>query len=156
MKEIERKFLVDQKLFPGSENRQVIHQGYLSVDPERIVRIRTEGQQAWITVKGKIEGFTRPEYEYLIPVSDAREMLGLSVYPPVEKIRHRIMHEGTLWEVDEFLGANSGLILAEVELEDEHQDFSAPPWIGKEVTDDHRYYNSYLSNHPYSGWDTPA
>jgi CYTH domain-containing protein len=156
LKEIERKFLVDQKLFPGSENRQIIRQGYLSLDPERIVRIRTEGEQAWITVKGKIEGFTRPEYEYRIPVSDAREMLGLSVYPPVEKIRHRIMYEGTLWEVDEFLGSNSGLFLAEVELDDEGQDFTAPAWIGKEVTDDRRYYNSYLSNHPYSGWETPA
>jgi adenylate cyclase len=152
MKEIERKFLVNKEQFPGSDNKIILKQGYLSVDPERVVRIRREGDQARITIKGKIEGITRPEFEYPIPVGDSEAMLKLALFPPVEKIRHRLVTEGTHWEVDEFLGANAGLLMAEVELTDENQPFSHPAWLGEEVTHDRRYYNSQLSQHPYTLW----
>jgi len=152
MKEIERKFLVNRALFPKCGPAVIMKQGYLSVDPDRTVRIRREGGQAWITVKGKAEGITRPEFEYSIPVADAEEMFRLALYHPVEKIRHRLNVEGTHWEVDEFLGANRGLLLAEVELKDEFQPFSHPEWLGDEVTGDCRYYNSQLTQKPFSSW----
>ena len=152
MKEIERKFLVRSGQFPKTGSTLVMRQGYLSVDQERIVRIRIEGDKAWLTVKGKISGITRPEFEYSIPVPDAEEMLKLSLFPPVEKVRHRLETMGTKWEVDEFLGANQGLILAEVELKDENQSFDRPDWLGMEVTSDQRYYNAYLTRKPFSTW----
>lgn len=153
MKEIERKFMVKQELFPRSDNQIVMQQGYLSVDPERVVRIRREGDQAWITIKGRMGGITRPEFEYPIPSGDADELLRLAPFPPVEKIRHRVIVEGTLWEVDEFLGANQGLLLAEVELRSEDESFSRPEWLGQEVTHDRRYYNSQLAQDPFSYWE---
>lgn len=152
MQEIERKFLVKPEQFPGSDTKTIMKQGYLSVDPERVVRIRREGDQAWITIKGKMKGITRAEFEYFIPADDAEELLKLALFPPVEKIRHRLVVDGTHWEVDEFLGANSGLLMAEVELSDENQPFSHPDWLGEEVTHDRRYYNSQLAQHPYILW----
>jgi len=152
MVEIERKFLVKSEIFPASGNTTVIKQGYLSVDPNRIVRLRIEGKDAWLTIKGRLEGISRPEFEYPVPLEDAEALLRLSLHPPVEKIRHRVEVDGTLWEVDEFLGANKGLFLAEVELYSEEQLFTLPEWIGEEVTADHRYYNAWLSGHPYSSW----
>ncbi len=152
MKEIERKFLVNQVLFPGSDNQIIMQQGYLSTDPDRVVRIRREGEQAWITIKGRIDGITRPEFEYPIPVGDAEELLRLAPFPPVEKIRHRVIVDGTLWEVDEFLGANQGLLLAEVELKSEDEPFSRPVWLEQEVTHDRRYYNSQLAQNPFIYW----
>lgn len=152
MIEIERKFLVKKENFLRSENNTILKQGYLSIDRERVVRVRAEGNQAWITIKGKMKGISRPEFEYEIPVEDAENLLLLSVNPPIEKIRHRIEFDGRLWEVDEFLGLNHGLILAEVELDRENQDISFPEWVGEEVTSDHRYYNSWLSAHPYTTW----
>lgn len=145
--------MVKQELFPRSDNQIVMQQGYLSVDPERVVRIRREGNQAWITIKGRMGGITRPEFEYPIPVGDAEELLRLAPFPPVEKIRHRVIVEGTLWEVDEFLGANQGLLLAEVELRSEDESFSRPEWLGQEVTHDRRYYNSQLAQDPFSYWE---
>ena len=152
MIEIERKFLVKAKIFPGSGNSTMLKQGYLSVDPERVVRVRIEDNQAWITIKGKMKGYSRTEFEYDIPVEDAEYLLLLSVNPPVEKIRHRIKMGGIQWEVDEFLALNKGLFLAEIELESETQDILLPEWVGEEVTSDHRYYNSWLSAHPYATW----
>ena len=152
MKEIERKFLVNRALFHSAGNRTIMKQGYLSVDPERIVRVRRKAGKAWITIKGKVKSITRPEFEYLIPVEDADELLKLAIHSPIEKIRHRLEIEGTHWEVDEFQGENSGLLLAEVELEHENQLFSRPLWLGEEVTYDRRYYNSELSQKPYSTW----
>jgi len=152
MKEIERKFLIDLQRFVKTANATVMSQGYLSVDPERVVRVRVEGEQAWLTIKGKISGVTRDEFEYPVPVADARQLLLLAVFPPVEKIRHRVKVEGFLWEVDEFLGANKGLWLAEIELEDENQLFVRPEWLGSEVTHDRRYYNSQLAQFPFSQW----
>ncbi len=152
MIEIERKFLVKSEFFlPGGQST-VMKQGYLSVDPNRIVRVRTEGNNAWLTIKGRLEGISRPEFEYPVPPEDAEALLRISLHPPVEKIRHRVEVDGTLWEVDEFLGANKGLFLAEVELASEEQMFTLPVWIGEEVTADHRYYNAWLSGHPYSTW----
>jgi adenylate cyclase len=152
MTEIERKFLVNSEKFPRTESNVVMKQGYLSVDPERVVRVRIEGDQAWITIKGRMKGISRPEFEYQVPVGDAENLLLLALNPPVEKIRHRIETEGTCWEVDEFLGTNRGLIIAEVELESESQEFYHPDWLGAEVTADRRYYNSWLSVHPFSTW----
>lgn len=152
MKEIERKFLVRKEFFTPTGSRTIMKQGYLSVDPDRVVRIRTEGDQAWITIKGRMEGITRPEFEYQIPVEEAEILLRLALFPPVEKIRHRITVEGTLWEVDEFLGANAGLWMAEVELKEENQPFSHPTWLGDEVTHDRRYFNAQLAQHPFSTW----
>lgn len=152
MTEIERKFLVNSEKFPRTESKVVMKQGYLSVDPERVVRVRIEGDQAWITIKGRMTGISRPEFEYPVPVEDAENLLLLALNPPVEKIRHRIESEGTYWEVDEFLGTNRGLFLAEVELDEELQEFHRPGWLGEEVTSDRRYYNSWLSVHPFSTW----
>jgi adenylate cyclase len=152
MIEIERKFLVKAENFPRSGNKTILKQGYLSVDPERVVRVRIEENLAWITIKGKMKRFSRPEFEYEIPVEDAENLLLLSVNPPIEKIRHRITIEGMLWEVDEFLALNQGLLLAEIELESETQEISLPEWVGEEVTSDPRYFNSWLSVHPFTTW----
>lgn len=152
MQEIERKFLVRRDLFPTTGAGTIMKQGYLSVDPDRVVRIRREGDRAWITIKGGIEGITRPEYEYPVPVEDAEALLRLALFPPVEKIRHRVTVEGTLWEVDEFLGANAGLLMAEVELKSEDTTFCRPEWLGEEVTHDRRYYNAQLAQHPFALW----
>lgn len=150
--EIERKFLVKSTNFPRTNNNLVMKQGYLSVDPERIVRIRTEGKNAWLTIKGAVKGFSRPEFEYPLTLADAEDLLKLALFPPIEKIRHRIVVQDLLWEVDEFLGANSGLIMAEVELENEEHAVELPDWIGHEVTCDKRYYNAWLAQHPYNTW----
>ena len=152
MTEIERKFLVKTEIFQGSMDKALMKQGYLSVDPDRVVRIRIEGDRAWLTIKGKGIGFSRPEFEYPLPVSDAEELMLLCLFPPVEKSRHRLEVEGTHWEVDEFLGSNLGLLMAEVELESEDQSFIMPEWAGEEVTGDRRYYNSWLAGQPFSTW----
>lgn len=156
MLEIERKFLVNSENFPRTGHAVIMKQAYLSVDPERIVRVRTEGNQAWLTIKGGMKGITRTELEYAIPPEHAAELFRLALNPPVEKIRHRVDVDGILWEVDEFLGLNSGLILAEVELDHETQQFSLPDWVGREVTADHRFYNNWLSVHPFTTWGEDA
>jgi CYTH domain-containing protein len=117
------------------------------------VRVRIEGGRAVLTIKGKTTGASRGEWEYDIPVADATELLdGLCEQPQVEKIRHRIEHAGHTWEVDEFLGLNAGLVVAEIELGAEDEAFEKPDWIGVEVTGDKRYYNSSLIRQPYSQW----
>lgn len=153
MVEIEKKFLVKEDIFPRTNRAVIMKQGYLSVDEERVVRVRIEGDRAWLTIKGRMTGISRPEFEYEIPVADADQLLKLCLNSPIEKIRHRILENGILWEVDEFFGLNKGLILAEVELENEDQEIMLPGWIDKEVTHDHRYYNSWLSAKPYSLWE---
>jgi len=156
--EIERKFLV-----VGDDWRSgqcaTIRQGYLCVDPERTVRVRTKENGstatkcAYITIKGKTRGTVRAEYEYEIPIIDANEMLKqLCISPLIEKQRYTIQHDGMTWEVDEFFGENQGLILAEIELERVAQPFTAPPWLGEEVSHDARYFNAALSQHPYRMW----
>ena len=150
--EIERKYLVK-----GEEWREMAipvqyAQGYLLADEERTVRVRIAGDSGFLTIKGKSVGMSRKEFEYVIPVEDAHELLLLSKIPVVEKRRSRIEWKGKIWEVDEFEGKNKGLIMAEIELKSEEEAFSLPPWIGKEVTGDFRYFNSYLSQNPYTEW----
>ncbi len=127
-------------------------QGYLNRDMERTVRVRIAGEQAFLTIKGASRGAVRAEFEYEIPLEDAEQLLKLSDGPVVEKIRYVLNHKGLIWEVDEFLGENHGLVVAEVELTSESQSFEKPNWVGREVTEDLRYFNSNLAAHPYSTW----
>lgn len=150
--EIERKFLVDPAKWTPTDKGTSLVQVYLSLEPNPIVRIRIAGEKAFLTIKGCSESISRPEFEYEIPVHDATEMLKMAISNPVEKIRHEVMHSGFLWEVDVFSGKNSGLIMAEIELKSENQEFPRPDWLLKEVSNDGRYYNSYLSGCPFSEW----
>ncbi|MGZ8295339.1 MAG: CYTH domain-containing protein [Telluria sp.] len=151
--EIERKFLLTGDDWRSLGEPVLLRQGYLSSQPERVVRVRVEGERATMTIKGRSSGATRGEWEYEIPLADANELLDqLCEKPVIEKYRRRISHAGLTWEVDEFLGANQGLVVAEVELESEDQQFDKPSWIGAEVTDDPRYYNSSLIRLPFSQW----
>ena len=149
--EIERKFLVVGDAWRQGEGTPYA-QGYLNRDPARTVRVRIAGERAFLTVKGVSRGAVRSEHEYEIPVADATDLLGLSDGPVVRKIRRVVEHEGSRWEVDEFQGDNAGLVVAELELESETQQFARPPWLGREVTDDARYYNSNLAAYPYARW----
>lgn len=151
--EIERKFLLASDAWRGLGQSVLLRQGYLSSARERVVRVRIEGEQAMLTIKGANVGATRGEWEYPIPLADAAELLdGLCEQPLIEKTRHRIEHAGMVWEVDEFLGANAGLVVAEIELASEDQPFDKPDWIGAEVSGDARYYNANLIRHPFSQW----
>ena len=150
--EIERKFLLKGEDWRALGEPLLLRQGYLSSNPARVVRVRVEGDQAYMTVKSKSVGATRGEWEYPIPLSDANELLALCEPPLVEKFRRKIAFAGNVWEVDEFLGANAGLVVAEIELGSENQSFERPDWIGAEVTHDARYFNSALARHPYSAW----
>jgi len=130
-----------------------LRQGYLSSVPDRVVRVRIEGDSAILTIKGKSSGATRGEWEYPIPLEDAQVFLDtLCERPLIEKSRYRITYEGMIWEVDEFFGDNAGLVVAEIELAAENQTFVKPEWIGDDVTDDPRYFNANLIRHPYSTW----
>jgi CYTH domain-containing protein len=128
-------------------------QGYLPTEPGSTVRIRIVGKQGFLTVKGPTVGYARSEFEYVIPAEDAREMLKtLCRAPLIEKIRYRVEWQGLVWEIDEFAGENQGLILAEVELQDENQAIDLPDWIGEDVSHDPRYYNSNLAKYPFTQW----
>lgn len=148
--EIERRFLVNGNIPEGEVVE--IRQGYLSSDPDRAVRIRIAGDEAWLTIKARREGFTRAEFEYPIPLADAIEMFHCTTGNDIEKTRYRIPLEGHLWEVDVFHGANDGLVIAEVELASEDEEFSRPDWLGEEVTSNARYTNAMLSKHPFVSW----
>ena len=151
--EIERKFLLASSAWRSLGQPVLLRQGYLSSDPARVVRVRIEGDLAWLTIKGPSVGAARGEWEYPIPAPDAAELLErLCQQPIIEKYRRRIDFDGMVWEVDEFLGANAGLVVAEIELQTETQAFVQPDWIGLEVTGDARYYNSSLVKHPFSSW----
>ena len=152
--EIERKFLVIGEFRSLANISYRIAQGYLSSDPERTVRIRIKGDRAFITIKGKSteSGLTRYEWEKEIPIHDAHELLKLCQPCKIEKIRYEVIFEHQTFEVDEFFGSNRGLILAELELENENTVYVTPPWIGKEVTGDPHYYNAYLCKNPFSKW----
>jgi adenylate cyclase len=142
-KEIERKFLVHADLWATIEKPtpNEILQGYLSHTAGSTIRIRIKNKQGFITIKGPTKGITRSEFEYPIPEKDAREMLLLFCDKYIQKRRYAIRHEGQLWEVDEFETPRTGLLLAEIELDSETQNFSLPPWIAKEVSDDPQYFN---------------
>ncbi len=149
--EIERKFLVVGDAW-RSAPAVYFCQGYLNRSKERTVRIRVAGEQGFLTIKGKNTGASRAEFEYEIPLADAKQLLALCEGPLIEKYRRKISVEGMVWEVDEFLGDNQGLVVAEIELESEQQAFAKPEWVGDEVTEDARYYNSNLSLTPFNEW----
>ena len=151
--EIERKFLVDKALWyevrpEGTDYRQ----GYIVNTKGKTVRVRVAGAKGYLTIKGATQGATRAEFEYEIPVEEARQLLQFCEGPLIEKTRYKVEVEQHLWEVDEFSGENDGLIMAELELESEDQPFAKPAWVGPEVTDDPRYYNANLVKNPYSRW----
>ena len=151
--EIERKFLVAGTRWKDGAGGRRLRQGYLSVEEQRTVRVRAVDDQAWLTIKGLARGYTRVEYEYPIPAADARELLeALCHQPIIDKTRYEIRHAGHLWEVDEFHGANAGLVVAEIELGSEQEPFERPPWLGAEVSDDPRYFNASLIRHPFRDW----
>jgi len=153
--EIERKFLVEGEFKSQAIGKFDIKQGYISTDPERTVRIRVADNKGFITIKGGSDesGMMRMEWEKEIPFDEADSLLALCHKPIIEKVRYVIESGDHVIEVDEFGGDNVGLILAEIELSDKDEIFELPDWLGKEVTNDYRYYNSYLSNHPYSKWN---
>lgn len=152
--EIERKFLVVGDDWRSVDRGTRYKQGFLNTSRARTVRIRTDGDRGFITVKGPPAGIVRREYEYEIPARDADAVLTeLCEKPIIEKIRYRIALGTHTWEIDEFLGANEGLIIAEVELSREDESFERPAWLGREVTDDPRYYNANLVKNPYKKWE---
>lgn len=149
--EIERKFLLKNKNWPH-DNVMKYRQGYLSCVKERTVRVRIAGDKGWITIKGISAGASRQEFEYEIPLQDAGMLLDICEKPLIEKNRYKVVEKGFTWELDEFLGENQGLAIAEIELEHEDQEFIKPDWIGEEVTHDPRYYNASLVKKPYKNW----
>lgn len=148
--EIERKFLVRGDAWRAG-TASTIRQGYLARDGVT-VRVRREDDRGLLTLKGPAVGLSRPEFEYEIPAGEAEELLALCAEPPIEKTRYRLVHAGRTWEVDEFHGANAGLIVAEVEIESEQAVIELPDWVDREVSADPRYRNSYLAAVPYSVW----
>jgi adenylate cyclase len=157
--EIERKFLPKGDGWRGAiKGAGVrIRQGYLAGGKLCTMRVRMKGEGAWIAVKGMRRGATRAEYEYPIPPEDAGAMLeGLCEKPLIEKTRYLAPVGGVVFEIDEFYGENAGLVLIEVELEREDQAVDLPEWVGEEVTEDGRYYNSNLARHPFSDWGRPG
>jgi len=155
MLEIERKFLVTSEDFKKQAfAKNHIAQGYLNSDPERTVRIRIKGEIGFLTVKGKgnESGTTRLEWETEMALFEAKPLLAICEKGIIDKIRYEVEVGKHVYEVDEFFGDNKGLIIAELELNDENETFEKPAWLGKEVTNDERYYNSYLSKKPFSEW----
>ena len=155
MIEIERKFLVTSdayKVLAFAKNQ--IAQGYLNSNPERTVRVRIKGEKGFLTIKGKgnHSGMSRFEWEKEIPVAEAKALLDLCESGVISKMRFEVKVGQHVFEVDEFYGENSGLIIAEVELGSETESFEKPSWIGEEVTNDERFYNAFLSQNPYSKW----
>ncbi len=155
--EIERKFLVIGDAWRSLAEGKVYRQGYISTAGLTTVRVRVVGDQGYLTLKGAVQGITRPEFEYPIPKADADAILStLCDRPFIEKTRYRIKHGDLCWEVDEFVGENQGLMLAEVELSDAEQSVELPDWIGVEVSGDPRYFNSNLVQNPFSRWSDDA
>ncbi len=152
--EIERKFLVHRDLWTPKDEGIMICQGYLCTEKNHTVRVRTWGEQAYLTVKGQNQGIRRLEFEYEIPPEDGKELLALCEQPVISKRRYLEQHVDNLWEIDVFEGENEGLILAEVELGSEDAEVPLPEWAGREVSGDSRYFNSNLFRNPYRLWKT--
>ena len=153
-KEIERKFLVNGDTWKKCATCLYCRQGYLCLENERVVRVRNIGGNCFLTIKGITKGITRSEYEYRMPVEDANDILDhLCKRPLIEKKRYITVYQGANWEIDEFMGDNKGLIIAEIELSYENQKIILPEWVGKEVSDDPRYYNANLVRYPYKEWE---
>lgn len=152
--EIEHKYIVvNDSYLQGYSKKVYYKQGYLTTTPSCTVRVRIADTQAYLTIKGENKGASRPEYEYAIPIEQAQSMLNtMCTTPIVEKTRYIYEHQGHTWEIDRFAGDNEGLVMAEIELNDEKESYELPPFVGKNVTGIARYYNSCLSQHPYSQW----
>lgn len=150
--EIERKFIVTGDGWRAGSVATVMRQGYVSLGPPASVRVRIEGPRAVLNIKESTLGIRREEFEYEIPVADAEDLLRLCQGNVISKTRHRVRHGQHTWEVDVFDGENTGLVTAEVELEREDEPVTLPPWVGEEVSNDRRYRNTYLSQHPYRIW----
>ena len=152
--EIERKFRLRNDSWRAEVREStLLRQGYLANTGRASVRVRIAGAQGWLSVKAMSACIARAEFEYPIPVAEAEEMLGhLCEGPSIEKWRHLVVHDGSGWEIDEFLGENAGLVVAELELTAEDQRFSRPAWLGPEVSSEERYYNFRLAQHPYRLW----
>lgn len=153
-REIERKFLVNLNNWLEFDKPagQLYRQGYLLMDSNKTIRVRQTPDKGFLTIKGISMGATRAEYEYEIPIDEAIELLDNFSVSELSKIRYTIMYENKVWEVDEFLGDNEGLVVAEIELSSEDEIFNHPEWIGKEVTEQEKYYNSNLTLKPYISW----
>jgi adenylate cyclase len=152
--EIERKFLVNKDLWNALEKPEgkFYRQGYLTTVPDKTIRVRLTDSGAYLTIKGRSTGATRSEYEYKIPDNEAKELLDNFAVAELTKFRYTMAYQNKIWEVDEFLGDNQGLIVAEIELDSETETFELPAWIAKEVTGEEKYYNSNLSVNPFNKW----
>jgi adenylate cyclase len=151
--EIERKFLLKNTDWKSeADEGTLIKQGYLNSHIERTVRVRISNNKGEITIKGKTNNLTRKEFEYQIPLEEAISLIKLCEQPIIEKTRFLIKQGNLKWEIDEFEGDNKGLIVAEIELENESQNFDKPDWIGQEVSQDAKYYNSSLLSNPFKNW----
>lgn len=153
--EIERKYLVNKEQWNAVEKPpgNLLRQGYLLTDPDKTIRVRVTDSKGYLTIKGLSVGIARPEFEYEIPRDEAQQLLDNFSVSDLQKIRYEIAFKGKVWEVDEFLGANAGLIVAEIELDSEAEQFELPAWIDREVSDEEKYYNSNLSVHPFTTWN---
>ena len=151
--EIERKFLLVSDAWRGAvEHSERLAQGYLGGE-RASVRVRIGGGAAWLNIKARVRGAERLEFEYEIPLADGEQLLAELAEPGrIDKLRHHVRHAGALWEIDEFAGDNTGLVVAEIELDAVDAAFERPPWLGREVTDDVRYYNLALAERPYAQW----
>jgi adenylate cyclase len=152
--EIERKYLIHAEKWkqldkPAGQNYR---QGYLLTDPQKTIRVRLTDTAAYLTIKGISVGATRAEYEYEIPKQDAIELLDKFAISELSKVRYKIDYHCKVWEVDEFLGDNAGLIVAEIELKSEDESYDIPDWIAQDVTGEDKYYNSNLTKHPFKNW----
>ncbi len=151
--EIERKFLLLHDDWRHEATSCLLHQGYIYSTTQCLVRIRIADEDAFLTVKGPKDGIRRVEFEYPIPLKDAEELLEhMARKPTIQKRRHKVHVGEHVWEIDEFLDDNAGLILAEIELKHEDEVFHKPSWVGVEVTDDPRYRHNFLAQHPYTQW----
>jgi len=153
-KEIEHKYLVDRErwkqVLPAASAR--ITQGYLVREPGKTVRVRLKGEKAYLTIKGPAQGASRDEFEYALPTSEAEELLRLFCPQRIEKTRYYVEVEGCRWEVDVFEGLNTGLVVAEIELTSEDQQYIRPDWVTEDVTADPRYSNAALAERPFTSW----
>ena len=150
--EIERKFLVISDDYQQHSKSVYIKQAYLSADENMAIRVRIENIQATINIKSKKSERVNHEFEYIIPMDEAISLIKMSPYPIIEKTRHVVEYKGKVWEVDKFHADNDGLTVAEIELDNEDEEFGMPSWLGEEVTSDCKYLNSNLVVNPFSKW----
>lgn len=152
-KEIERKYIVNKNKWPKTGKQVKIKQAYLLTAPNIVVRVRINDNSAFLTIKGKPQGISRDEFEYEIPINDAIQLMEMRTGAIVSKTRYIEYIDNKKWEIDVFDDENQGLIIAEIELENENETFKLPPWITHEVSTDKRYFNFNLSTNPYTKWN---